>query len=121
LGVWTIGDPVLVNSPEAVATAEFGTANPYAYANLNPVVAVDSDGNFWHIAVGAGVGALIGGGVEAARQYATTGKVEDGGRVGAAAAGGAVSGGIVAAHPGVGVTAILAMGTASSVAAGTTQ
>ena len=33
-------------------------------------------------------GGLIGGSVEAARQYVATGKVEDWGRVGAAAAGG---------------------------------
>jgi RHS repeat-associated protein len=121
LGVWTLGDPVLVNEPERVATAEFATANPYVYANLNPVVAADSDGNFWHIAVGAGVGALIGGGIEAARQYATNGKVEDWVRVGAAAAGGAVAGAVTAAVPTAGVAAIMAMGAGSGAAGGVTQ
>ena len=49
LGVWTIGDPVLINSPEKVTSDQFGTGNPYVYSNLNPVIAVDGDGNFWHI------------------------------------------------------------------------
>ena len=88
LGIWTIGDPVLINDPAKTASAQFAAANPYAYSNLNPVIAVDNDGNFWHIIAGAIVGAVVGGGVEAARQYITTGKVDDWGRVGSAAAGG---------------------------------
>src|SRR5690606_679281 len=76
LAAWTIPDPVLVNSPELVATADFATANPYAYANLNPVLAVDSDGNFPHVLAGAIGGFLVGGGVEMARQYMTQGEIK---------------------------------------------
>jgi RHS repeat-associated protein len=46
LGVWTIGDPILITGPEKTVSEQFATANPYAYSNLNPVIAVDNDGNF---------------------------------------------------------------------------
>jgi RHS repeat-associated protein len=121
LGVWTSGDPVAINTPEQSATEQFGTANPYAYANLNPTTATDPDGEFWHIAIGAGIGALVGGGVEAAKQYYATGHIEDWGRVAAAAGGGAVSGAITAAVPTAGVTTFLAANGGSSVAGGLTQ
>jgi RHS repeat-associated protein len=118
LGVWTIADPVLINGPEKATSEQFATANPYAYSNLDPVIAVDSDGNFWHIIVGAVIGAVVGGGIEAARQYIATGKVDDWGRVGAAAAGGLVSGAIQTALPGVGTAAVLGYGGLSGAAGG---
>src|SRR5690606_20844127 len=123
LGAWTIPDPVLVNAPEAVATGEFATANPYAYANLNPVIAVDDDGNFWHIAVGAGAGAFFGGGVEAARQYSAQGgfKGWDWGRIAAAASGGAVSGTILAVAPQTSLSSFLLANAGASAAGGVTQ
>lgn len=103
LGVWTAGDPILVTAPEKVATGEFGTANAYAYANLNPVIAKDETGNFWHVVAGAIAGGVGNAAYEAASQYIATGKVEDWGRVGAAAAGGAIAGALVAAAPGAGI------------------
>lgn len=118
LGVWTAPDPILLTSPEAVATGEFGTANAYAYANLNPIIARDDDGNFWHIVAGAGIGALMGGGMEAARQYYDHGKVDDWGRVGSAALGGAVSGTITAAMPTIGLLGARASGGLSSAIGG---
>ncbi|MFZ5895573.1 MAG: toxin TcdB middle/N-terminal domain-containing protein [Myxococcota bacterium] len=121
LGIWTSPDPVLVNAPEKVATSEFATANPYAYANLNPVAAADEDGHFWHILAGAAIGAVVGGGIEAARQYVANGKIDDWGRVGAAAAGGAVSGALTAACPAAGVAGVMAVGAGSGAAAGVTQ
>jgi RHS repeat-associated protein len=121
LGVWTIADPVLLNAPEKVAGEQFGTANPYAYANLNPVIAVDNDGNFWNILIGAGIGILVGGGVEAARQYMATGRVESWGRVVAAAAGGAVSGAIIGANPAIGLASVMAYGATAGGAAGVTE
>ena len=121
LGFWTQADPLAINSPEQTVGAEFGTSNPYAYANLTPVVANDPSGEFWHIVAGAAAGAIIGGGIEAARQYFQNGKVEDWGRVGAAAAGGAVSGIVQTALPGVGTAAMIAVGAASGAAGGVTE
>jgi RHS repeat-associated protein len=121
LGIWTIADPVAINNPERSTGAQFGAANPYAYANLNPVTAIDPDGEFWHIVAGAAIGAVVGGGIEAARQYVSTGKVEDWGRVGAAAAGGAVAGIVQTALPGVGTAAVVAIGGTAGAAAGMTE
>jgi len=121
LGIWTIADPVLINGPEKAAGAQFATANPYAYSNLNPAIAVDNDGNFWQIIAGAVIGAAVGGGVEAVRQYIAHGKVEDWGRVGAAAAGGAISGIIQTALPGVGTAAVMSAGALSGAASGVTE
>ena len=118
LGVWTSGDPAILTKPEQYVTAEFGAANAYAYANLRPVVAADRDGQFWHVLAGAAAGGLIGGTVEVARQYFTTGKVEDFGRVGAAAAGGAVSGAMVAANPVASLASVGTVGAGSNVAGG---
>jgi RHS repeat-associated protein len=120
LGVWTAADPGLLNSPDRGRGADFGAVNAYAYSNLNPIGAKDPDGEFWHIVAGAAVGALIGGGVEAARQYMATGKVEDWGRVGAAAAGSAVAGALTAANPVAGYAAVMSMGAATGVVGGVT-
>jgi RHS repeat-associated protein len=35
--------------------------NRYTYANNNPLKYTDPDGNFWHIAIGAGIGGLVNG------------------------------------------------------------
>jgi RHS repeat-associated protein len=121
LGVWTIGDPVLINTPDKTASDPLVTASPYAYSNLNPVAAVDRDGNWVEFLVGAAAGLLIGGGTEALRQYMATGKVEDWGRVGAAAAGGVVSGLIIAANPFVGVGWVMAYGATAGGYAGVTE
>ena len=121
LGVWTVADPILINDPAKTASAEFATANPYAYSNLNPVIAADNDGNFWHIVAGAVVGAVVGGGIEAVRQYRANGKIESWGRVAGAAGGGAMSGIIQTALPGVGTLAVVGSGAAAGVAGGVTE
>jgi RHS repeat-associated protein len=121
LGVWTIGDPVLVNAPEKTVSEQFATANPYAYSNLNPIIGRDSDGNFFEILVGAAVGALVGGGIEAAHQYLATGRIESWGRVAGAAAGGAMQGIILTACPAVGIAEALGYGALSGAASGMTE
>jgi RHS repeat-associated protein len=118
LGIWTSPDPLAVTTPERLVTEDFGAANPYAYAKNSPLLAADRDGHFWHIAVGAAIGGLMGGALEAGRQYIADGRVSDWGRVGAAAGGGALSGAIVAANPAVGVTAVMGQGAVSGGAAG---
>ena len=115
LGVWTSPDPVAIANPTKLVTADFAAANPYAYANQTPLIAADHDGHFWHIVVGAFIGALVGGASEAVHQYLEHGKIEAPGRIGAAAAAGAVAGTITAINPG-----ILAGGVAN-VAAGVTR
>jgi RHS repeat-associated protein len=121
LGVWTAADPGLINSPERGAGADFGGVNAYAYVNLNPIGARDPNGEFWWIAAGAVAGGLIGGGIEAARQYAVSGKVEDWGRVKGAAVGGAIAGALTTAVPTAGFAAVMGMGAASGVAGGVGQ
>lgn len=121
LGIWTAADPGLLNSPDRGRGADFGAVNAYAYSNLNPIGAKDPDGEFWHLVAGAAGGALIGGGIEAARQYMATGKVEDWGRVRAAAAGGAVAGLVTAANPAAGLAAVMSVGAVSGVAGGVTE
>jgi len=121
LGIWASPDPVHANSPERLIGTEFGAANPYGYANQTPVVAADQDGHFWHIVAGAAIGAVIGGGIEAVRQYAETGKVEDWGRVAMAAGGGAVSGAVTAACPTAGIASVMALGGVSTAAGGATE
>jgi RHS repeat-associated protein len=119
-GIWTSADPAILTSPEQYVTAEFSAANPYAYANLRPVVAADRDGQFWHVVAGAAAGALIGGSLEAARQYVEHGKIESWGRVSAAAGGGGVSGGLTALAPGAGLASLMGLGATSNVAGGMT-
>jgi RHS repeat-associated protein len=121
LGVWTSPDPLATPDPERLVTSDFAAANPYAYAKQSPVIAADRDGHFWHIAIGAAVGALVGGGVEAGRQYFTEGKVSDWGRVGAAAAGGGVAGAITAAVPTAGLASTLGANAGGNVIGGVTE
>jgi len=64
--------------------------NRFAYANNNPYKYVDPDGRFANFIIGA----LIGAGIEAAVQIATTGKVSDWKAVGIAGAVGSITGGI---------------------------
>ena len=49
--------PEIISSTPAALTDK----NLYAYCDNNPVMRVDSDGEFWHIVVGAVSGALVGG------------------------------------------------------------
>jgi RHS repeat-associated protein len=82
-------------SPDPAGYAD-GT-NRYAYVANRPVTATDQGGQFLNFvagAIGAAAGAVIGGAIEAGRQLVTEGKITSWGRVGAAAAGGAVAGGL---------------------------
>lgn len=121
LGVWTAADPGLLNSPQRGTGSEFGAVNAYAYSNLNPVGARDPNGEFWHVLAGAVLGGAVGGGVEAARQYLAQGKVEDWGRVRAAAVGGAIAGTVMATVPTAGYAAVMALGATTGAAGGVAQ
>jgi RHS repeat-associated protein len=99
LGVWTSPDPIALTAPEQQVNAELGAAHPYAYANHRPVLAADRDGKFWHIAIGALVGAATGATIEAVTQYVEHGRIVDAGRIAGAAAGGGLTGGLLAANP----------------------
>jgi RHS repeat-associated protein len=120
LGAWTSGDPLAVNAPEQLVGVDFAAANPYAYAKDSPLLAADRDGHFWHVAFGAAAGFLIGGTIEAGRQYLEYGKIESWGRVGGAALGGGVSGAIIAANPAVGLGSIMGTGAVAGTAEGVT-
>jgi RHS repeat-associated protein len=106
LGIWTSPDPLAITDPTRLVTADFAAANPYAYANQTPLMAADRDGHFPQILAGAFAGALIGGGAELVHQLLEHGRIESYGRIGCAAAGGAVSGAIFAAAPSVAMSGV---------------
>ena len=84
----------------------------------------DPDGRWVNIAIGAGIGAVLGAGIEGWKQVATGDF--NAGRLGAAAAGGAVAGGIAGATMGLslvaegGAAATVGVVGASSAAGGST-
>jgi len=108
LGQWTSADPIALSDPNRLVTAEFGAAHPYAYANHRPVIAADRGGQFWHVAVGALIGASWAAGAEGFSQYLEHGRIVDPGRIGAAAAGGAVTGVLTALNPAAGLVRMAA-------------
>ncbi len=70
-------DPSLrTESPSALTDK-----NLYSYCDNNPVMRKDSDGEFWHIAVGAAIGAATGALIEIGKQLYCNGKVTDWGRL----------------------------------------
>ncbi len=95
-GVWLTQDPYRGQIDVPV------TLHRYGYVGGNPATWVDVYGYFglFGAAVGAIGGAVIGGAVSAATQYATTGKV-DWKEVGVNAIGGLVTGGICGATAGI--------------------
>ncbi len=90
LGRWHSVDPSAEDGGQEVFT-------PYGYVFDNPVKYNDPDGRCptcIAAAIGAGVGALVGGAIEAGSQYIENGEVSDWGAVGGAAAQGAVTGAV---------------------------
>ena len=77
--------------------------NLYNYCDNNPVNRKDSDGEFWHIAVGAAIGAATSALIEIGRQLYCDGKVTDWGSVAQNAISGAVTGGLAASGAGLAV------------------
>lgn len=105
--VWQSPDPALGDyldgSPNSGVYSPVNLAS-YTYANNNPERLSDPDGRWVHILVGAGVGALIGAGIEGYRQY-RSGEF-NGLRLLGAAGGGAVAGAVGAATLGVGAATL---------------
>jgi hypothetical protein len=107
--------------------------NAYSYTLNNPLKYVDPDGDVpipvITGAVGAGVGAIVGGGVEAFSQLARTGRIESKGRIVTAILSGGLAGGIAGLTLGVGAgagviastTEVIGVNAASSVLGGTIQ
>jgi RHS repeat-associated protein len=79
--------------------------NLYQYTGNNPIVRVDQTGEFWHIVIGAGVGALFS---TADYFISTDVKDWDGGKLAAKAVSGALVGGATAANPMAGIVRGLA-------------
>nr|MCU0687149.1 polymorphic toxin-type HINT domain-containing protein [Polyangiaceae bacterium] len=119
LGVWTSPDPEALASPERGLSDNLAANNPYAYANQTPLVARDEDGEWAQVAIGAGIGAVLGGGVEAYQQYKEHGRVESWGKVVGQAGVGAVSGAVTAlAGPQAGLATVAAVGAGMGAATG---
>ncbi|MFV2059535.1 MAG: RHS repeat domain-containing protein [Gammaproteobacteria bacterium] len=119
LARWTSCDPALLEL-KGFSRALFQS---YEYVENRPVVANDPNGKFLNLitaAIGTVVGAVVGGAIEAGRQYITTGKVSDWKAIGASAAGGAVSGAVAGLTLGASLVAQAAVATASGVAGGAT-
>ncbi len=75
--------------------SDFHDKNLYAYCDNNPVMRKDAGGEFWTIASGAVIGAVISAGIEFGMQLATGGKI-DVINIGLAALGGAAGGALAA-------------------------
>lgn len=94
IGLFLSVDPVTAYEQPTVAF------NRYRYANSNPYKFTDPDGQLGHVAVGGGVGAVFGGGMELYRQLKADGKVTSWKAVGVQTTKGAAVGALTAALPG---------------------
>ncbi len=104
-------DPVVCRfiSPDSVSVAtaslsSYYNKNLYAYCDNNPVIRADHSGEYWHVAIGAATGGLIGG-ISSLAGQAVSGEGINWAEVGVSAASGALTGAITTAFPGMGVTA----------------
>ena len=91
--------------------------NLFAYCDNNPVMRADHGGDFWHIAIGAVVGGLIGGAVKAVSNVIEGKDITDG--LGTAMLAGAASGAL--ASTGVGLVGMMAGNAAISMAENATN
>ncbi len=98
---------------------EYAGMSPYNYCAGNPVVVVDAEGRALNLiagAIGAGVGALIGGGIEVASQLYNEGTVSNWNSVAGSAAQGAITGGVAGLTCGASLAAtVVSTGTANVV------
>ena len=95
-----------------VSAASITDRNLYAYCDNNPIVRYDDGGEFWHIIVGAAVGAVIGGVSRGLANLADGKSFTDGIAISMVA--GAASGALAAT--GVGVVALAAANAGISMA-----
>lgn len=90
------------------SVANLGSMNRFAFARGNPAMYVDPEGEFWWVVGGAIAGAAIGTGVTLVTDLLDDGQLNTPAEeYGAAAIGGAISGGILAATGGLGAGAAL--------------
>lgn len=120
LALWLRPDPVLadylngrpnagVYAPKNLASYGFGWGNPIGY--------IDEDGNAVNLIAGAvavGVGAIIGGGVEATRQLIADGKISDLSRIGTAGLRAGITSGLALATGGASLFAGATIGATSN-------
>jgi RHS repeat-associated protein len=109
-GRFTTVDPVMATA----SLFDPQSWNAYSYTLNNPLKYVDKDGHVPILAITAGVGALAGGIVGAAREYGNqiqeSGHITSSGRIWTAAGGGALSGGLAGLTLGIGAGTGVAAG-----------
>ncbi len=108
-------DPAVLANPE-LALGDSQLLSPYAYARNSPHSYTDPDGQVAQVVAGAGLGALVGGGVYLAKAAFTGGFTWKG--LGGAILGGAVSGGIAGLTMGASLVVQVGVGAGAGVAGG---
>lgn len=93
----------------------------YVYCNNNPIILSDPDGNSPTVIpglIGGGIGAIIGGAIEAGTQLYKHGKINNWNAVGGAAAQGAITGAAAGLTCGASLVVTVGVSSASNVAGG---